>query len=169
MLWHVMGANPQAPGILQSHWRGAIICPMPPKIAIGDGVLWISLCKRRRSLETAKVKGLIYREGAPNFYFGYTLIFDVFNFGVLNQLVFTCNDYYRFNFSASANFLQLPKIISCHASHHYFTMSGLPVISAGCGKPMIWRMVGATSARRPSRIFAFLSAVTYTQGTSLSE
>ena len=27
MLWHVMGANPQVTGILQSHRRGAIICP----------------------------------------------------------------------------------------------------------------------------------------------
>ena len=33
MLWHVMGANPQAPEILQSHRRDAIICPhtvLPP-------------------------------------------------------------------------------------------------------------------------------------------
>ena len=29
MLWHVMGANPQAPEILQSHRRDAIICSMP--------------------------------------------------------------------------------------------------------------------------------------------
>ena len=27
LLWHVMGANPQAPEILQSHRRDAIICP----------------------------------------------------------------------------------------------------------------------------------------------
>ena len=59
MLWHVMGANPQAPEILQSHRRDAIICPhavlppMPPKPAIGDGISWTTPCKRSRSRSAA--------------------------------------------------------------------------------------------------------------------
>ena len=51
MLWHVMGANPQAPGILQSYRSGATICsPCCCQIAIGDGVLWTT-CKRKAKPE----------------------------------------------------------------------------------------------------------------------
>ncbi len=36
----------------------------------------------------------------------------------------------------------------------------VPVISAGCSSPIIWRIEGATSARRPQATFASLLSVT---------
>ena len=51
----------------------------------------------------------------------------------------------------------------------YFLIKQLPVISFGCGKSIILRIDGATSARRPFSTVAFLSVVTYTNGTGLRE
>lgn len=48
-------------------------------------------------------------------------------------------------------------------------ISAFPVISAGCGNPRIFRIVGATSARMPSATVASGFSETYTQGTGFSE
>ena len=62
MLWHVMGANPQAPEISYSHRRDAIICPHAAQTRhrrwhIVDNSMQAKP-KPKRSLEPAKVKGL---------------------------------------------------------------------------------------------------------------
>ena len=48
-------------------------------------------------------------------------------------------------------------------------MRSCPVISLGWGRPMIWRMEGATSARMPLSVLAALLSVTYTKGTGVRE
>ena len=42
----------------------------------------------------------------------------------------------------------------------YYLMRSLPVISLGWGRPMMWRMEGATSARMPFSVVAPLFSVT---------
>lgn len=52
---------------------------------------------------------------------------------------------------------------------NYSLINTLPVISFGTSNPIIFKIVGATSAKIPFSILASLFSVTYTQGTGFNE
>ena len=65
--------------------------------------------------------------------------------------------------------MQERHIFLLHFQQTAYLIRQLPVISLGCSTPRMWRIDGATSARRPFSTLASLLAVTYTKGTGFSE